>query len=77
MMNEKQCFQLDGSTYHGSVRTTMGGVGRNMADTIQCLGQQCLLITAVGDDLQGRLVRANNSNLVRHSNIMELIVSVN
>ncbi|KAH9402111.1 hypothetical protein TYRP_016685 [Tyrophagus putrescentiae] len=53
---------LDGSTYGGSVQTSLGGVGRNISDAILRLGQQCLLITAVGNDRQGQLVRENNPN---------------
>ena len=66
-------LQLDGSTYGGSVQTSLGGVGRNISDAILRLGQQCLLITAVGNDRQGQLVRENNPNAVSEEKALMLI----
>ncbi|OTF71059.1 hypothetical protein BLA29_014986 [Euroglyphus maynei] len=36
--------------------TTLGGVGRNIAESIQCLRESCLLITAVGNDQPGQMI---------------------
>lgn len=47
------------------MQTSLGGVGRNISDAMLRLGQQCLLITAVGEDSHGELVAGNNPNLVR------------
>lgn len=69
-------LQLDGSTYSGSVKTSLGGVARNISDAILRLGQECLLITAVGNDPPGQLVRENNANGVRLSSKMRPLFSL-
>ncbi len=38
----------------GRVRFSLGGVARNVAENLACLGSAVSLITAVGDDPQGR-----------------------
>lgn len=55
------------------MQTSLGGVGRNISDAILRLGQQCLLITAVGNDRQGQLVRENNPNAVSEEKALMLI----
>ncbi|KPM03815.1 hypothetical protein QR98_0022500 [Sarcoptes scabiei] len=59
---------LNGSTYDGTVHTSFGGVGRNIADSINRLGTDCLLITAVGHDLQGRMIAESISKKFRVKN---------
>ncbi|KAF7493546.1 Pseudouridine kinase [Sarcoptes scabiei] len=60
--------KLNGSTYDGTVHTSFGGVGRNIADSINRLGTDCLLITAVGHDLQGRMIAESISKKFRVKN---------
>ncbi|GGY28547.1 PfkB family carbohydrate kinase [Paludibacterium paludis] len=43
-----------GDSNPGSVRCSPGGVARNIAENLARLGQDCHLITALGDDLYGR-----------------------
>ncbi|CAG8471190.1 1301_t:CDS:10 [Paraglomus occultum] len=38
----------------GKIRTSLGGVGRNIAETVHRLGVKSVLISTVGDDLLGR-----------------------
>lgn len=45
---------LSGGTAHGMIRTSAGGVGRNVAENLARLGTEVVLITAVGDDAEGR-----------------------
>lgn len=44
---------------------TLGGVGRNVAEALDKLGQRGLLLTAVGDDFQGQLIANNTVHMVR------------
>ena len=43
-----------GDSNPGQVRCSPGGVARNIAENLARLGQDCYLVTAVGDDLYGR-----------------------
>jgi len=45
---------LNGGTHGGSVRSSHGGVGRNVASALAKLGQEPRLISAVGEDREGR-----------------------
>lgn len=50
--------RLDGELHSGTsnpanIRTSHGGVARNVAENLARLGQQVILITAVGDDYNG------------------------
>lgn len=54
----------------GQVTTSMGGVGRNIAQNIRQLGREVRLLTAYGDDLNGESVSASCSQLgidLRHA----------
>ena len=41
----------------GEIRTFLGGVGRNIAENMRCLGLDTRLITAVGEDKEGQMIR--------------------
>lgn len=43
-----------GTSTPGSVRTSYGGVGRNIAENLARLGERVILLSAVGDDESGR-----------------------
>ena len=43
----------------GSVRMSMGGVGRNIAHNLSLLGQKVYLLTALGEDDYADDIRAN------------------
>ena len=45
-----------GATTPGIIRTSAGGVGRNVAENLARLGTEVVLITAVGDDAEGRML---------------------
>ncbi len=47
----------------GYIKTSLGGVGRNIADNIRMLGLDTRMITAVGDDKEGSLVKENARSL--------------
>ena len=47
----------------GTVRTTLGGVGRNIAHNLSLLGTDVRLLSAYGDDLYGQQVAASCSEL--------------
>ena len=47
----------------GSIRLTMGGVGRNVAETVTRLGVETHLLTAIGGDLFGDLIRQHCGSL--------------
>ena len=57
-----------GTSNPGKLRISPGGVARNVAENIARLGMQVSLITAVGDDPQGRCRGWRNirSNTRRH-----------
>lgn len=55
--------QQNGDTYKGSIFQGYGGVARNMADCIARLGLNPLLISAVGNDLNGKGILGHNSSL--------------
>jgi len=44
---------LEGDSNPGKITTTLGGVGRNIADNISRLGAQVRLVTVLGDDSKG------------------------
>lgn len=47
---------LPGSPNHGFIRNDVGGVARNVAETLARLEVEVVLVTAVGDDMEGRRV---------------------
>lgn len=47
-----------GTSTPASIRLAFGGVARNVAENLARLGQSCILLSAVGDDLQGNGLRA-------------------
>jgi pseudouridine kinase len=44
----------EGTSTPANIRLTFGGVARNVAENLARLSQPCILLSAVGDDLQGR-----------------------
>ncbi|XP_054161027.1 pseudouridine-5'-phosphate glycosidase-like, partial [Oppia nitens] len=54
-------LRLDGSTYSGNIRTTLGGVGRNIFDCLSKLGLNPIFISSVGNDSNGKaILRCND-----------------
>jgi pseudouridine kinase len=47
----------------GKLRISRGGVARNLAENLQRLGAQTILITATGDDFEGREILAQAAEL--------------
>jgi pseudouridine kinase len=45
-----------GTSTPGAIRVSVGGVGRNIAENLARLGQQVVLLSAVGDDGSGRRI---------------------
>ncbi len=52
-----------GDSNPGTVRTTLGGVGRNIAHNMALLGLDTRMITALGDDLYARRITASCAEL--------------
>ena len=50
---------LIGDSNPGRITVTPGGVGRNIAENLCRLGQQVSIVTVIGDDDNGRLIRTN------------------
>ncbi|XP_046914099.2 uncharacterized protein LOC124494872 isoform X2 [Dermatophagoides farinae] len=61
-------IQLNGSTYDGSMMTTLGGVGHNIAESIQRLREPCLFITAVGQDQPGQMIISSAATAINDNN---------
>ena len=47
----------------GQVRVSLGGVGRNIAHNLRLLGAEVTLLTALGDDANGRRIEASCQKL--------------
>lgn len=47
----------------GYIKTSLGGVGRNISDNMSLLGLDTRLITAIGEDKEGMLVKDNARSL--------------
>ena len=47
---------LDSDSNPGRVSMTIGGVGRNIAENLVCLGLEVQLVTAIGGDANGRAI---------------------
>jgi sugar/nucleoside kinase (ribokinase family) len=47
-------IQSDGRTHGTNIRTSSGGVGRNVAEALAKLGHNPVLVSALGNDLFGR-----------------------
>lgn len=45
-----------GTSTQGAIRISVGGVGRNIAENLARLGEQVVLLSAVGDDGSGRRI---------------------
>lgn len=45
-----------GTSTPGTIRVSVGGVGRNLAENLARLGEQVVLLSAVGDDGSGRRI---------------------
>ena len=54
---------VKGDSNPGTVRTTLGGVGRNIAHNMALLGLDTRMITALGDDLYARRITASCAEL--------------
>ena len=48
---------VPGDSNPGHVRVTLGGVGRNIAQNLCALGHRVIMVTALGEDANARLVR--------------------
>lgn len=48
-----------GTSNPGQLRISHGGVARNVAENLARLGVECVLVTALGDDAQGRQLLAH------------------
>ncbi|EDS35651.1 conserved hypothetical protein [Culex quinquefasciatus] len=51
------CLDLDGATYHANVNIAGGGVGRNIAEGIWKIYGDVRLVSAVGTDQNGDLIK--------------------
>jgi hypothetical protein len=60
---------LNGSTYKGTIRVSLGGVGRNIFDCLSRLGHKPLFLSAVGNDTNGKLITNNNPLTVFYGNL--------
>lgn len=56
-------LRFDGSTMFGQIRSCFGGVGRNIADVLACLGSNPLFISSVGSDTLGQSIIRHNEKL--------------
>ena len=54
---------VKGDSNPGTVRTTLGGVGRNIAHNMALLGVDTRMITALGDDVYARNIAASCAEL--------------
>ncbi len=54
---------VDADSNPGSVRTSLGGVGRNIAHNMSLMGVDVRMLTAFGDDVNGQRVAASCSEL--------------
>lgn len=59
----------NGITYSGSIRTCLGGVGRNIADVLACLDCNPYFISVIGNDDLGRIM-LNTSSFMDKSAIL-------
>lgn len=50
---------VDGDSNPGKVRSSLGGVGRNIAHNMSLLGLDVKLLTAMGDDVHGQRIMAS------------------
>jgi pseudouridine kinase len=63
----------DGTSNPGALRTSLGGVARNVAENLARLGAEIILITAVGDDSQGHRLLEQTAGAgvnIEHSLVM-------
>jgi pseudouridine kinase len=51
-----------GTSTPGAIRVSVGGVGRNIAENLARLGEQVILLSAVGDDGSGRRILQQAAN---------------
>lgn len=71
-------MQIEARTFAGRFRQIGGGVGRNLADALGRLGMSPRLVSAVGDDLNGKFLLTQTLNhLVRYISITLKIQSEN
>ncbi|KAK2165807.1 hypothetical protein LSH36_45g09018 [Paralvinella palmiformis] len=53
----------NGDTYPGSIRQSLGGVGRNIADGLARLGQNTVLLSTIGHDSYSNLLEVECSHM--------------
>ena len=59
-----------GTSNPGTMRSSLGGVARNVAENLSRLGMEAILITAVGDDPEGeRLLTETAAARGRHGTL--------
>ena len=63
-ININLLFKPNGDTYHGSIRQSLGGVGRNIADGLFRLGQHPVFLSAIGHDSYKGLLEMECSHMV-------------
>ena len=47
----------------GRIKAALGGVGRNIAENLVCLGIHTKLISAIGDDIYGNIILEHADNI--------------
>ena len=58
LIGRLECELLPGTKNAANIRTSYGGVARNVAENLSRLGQRTILLTAVGDDHAGKQLLA-------------------
>jgi pseudouridine kinase len=72
-MKTKCILQLDGGTYPGVVRQSLGGVGRNHVDALTRLGNDVHFISSIGNDENGQFFLQNSKHFrVCYKTILKL-----
>lgn len=67
------CPLVDADSNPGTISTSLGGVGRNIAHNLALLGSNVRLLTAYGDDLHGQRITASCAELgIDASNALRL-----
>ncbi|XP_054283988.1 uncharacterized protein LOC129000928 [Macrosteles quadrilineatus] len=72
VVSVKEPFKVEGRTLQGHIRSSGGGVGRNIADALAKLSPylQPKLVSAVGDDLYGTYLIEQTVNHLDHSGVL-------
>ncbi|GAV03573.1 hypothetical protein RvY_13970 [Ramazzottius varieornatus] len=56
-------FQMNGSTHPGKLSMTCGGVGHNVADCLTRFGGAPILLSAIGNDYHGKMVKSDSQHM--------------